>query len=138
MDTIRDEPTARHPSARSVGGLFSDLTQNVMLLLRQEVALAKVEILGKFGQVGAGAGLLAAAGLLAFAGLLYLMAAAMMGLTVVLPDWVAALSVGGAVVLIAIILALVGRAKLRAESLVPSRTIKSLRDDALWARQLMQ
>jgi hypothetical protein len=66
------------------------------------------------------------------------MAAAMKGLAVVLPDSVAALVVGGAVLLIASILALVGRAKMRAESLVPSRTIKSLRDNALWAREQMQ
>jgi hypothetical protein len=62
MDMTGDEPTARHRSEQSIGGLFSDLAQNVMLLLRQEVALAKVELFDKFGQVDTGAGLLAAAG----------------------------------------------------------------------------
>lgn len=102
------------------------------------MALARAEIVDKFAELGIGAGLVAVAGALAFAGLLYLMAAAMIGLAMVVPLWAAALIVGGVALLIAGALAMVGRAKMRANDLVPTRTIKTLRDDAVWAREQMQ
>ena len=123
---------------RSLGRLFADLAQDFGLLLRQEMALAKSEIFRKFGRMGLGAGLAAAAGLVALAGLLYLMAAAMMGIAIVLPEWAAALIVGGAAQLMAAELALVGRSRMRAEALLPERTINSLKDHAAWAKEQVQ
>lgn len=123
---------------RSLGRLFADLAQDFGLLLRQEMALAKSEIFRKFGRMGTGAGLLAAAGLVAFASLLYFMAGAMMGIALVLPEWAAALIVGGGALLVAAVLALIGRARLRAEALAPERTIRTLKDNAAWAKEQVQ
>ena len=125
-------------SERSLGGLLAALARDSSLLLRQEMALARAEIIDRLGALGTGAGLVAAAGALAFAGLLYLMAAASIGLAIVVRPWAAALIVGSSALLIAGLLAVVGRAKMRASSLVPARTIKTLRDDALWTREQMR
>lgn len=124
-------------SERSLGALFSDLAGDAGLLLRQEIALAKAEVLGKIGQLGTGGGLLVGGGLLGFAGLLYCMAAAMFGLALVLPIWAAALVVGVVALVFAGVLALIGRSKMRARNLVPVRTIQSLKDDAAWVREQM-
>lgn len=131
-------PAGTELPERSFGGLLADLAWDLSLLVRQEMALARAEIVDKFAELGIGAGLVAVAGALAFAGLLYLMAAAMIGLAMVVPSWAAALIVGGVALLIAGALAMVGRAKMRANDLVPTRTIKTLRDDAVWAREQMR
>jgi hypothetical protein len=125
-------------AARPVGGLLSDLARQSGLLLRQEVALVKAEMLGKLTQVGTGVGMLAAGGLVAFAGLLYVLAAAMFGLAMVVDLWLAALIVGMAVLILGGALLWIGRARLQAENLTPRRTIRSLKDDAEWAREQMR
>jgi len=143
MDKIKVEPDQARPRdgrehEGSVGGLFSRLGRELGLLVRQEIALAKSEITGKFGQLGAGAGLLATAGVLAFAGLLYLMAAGMAALALIVPVWAGALIVAGVALVIAGILAYIGRTKMQADALVPDRTLKTLKDDARLAQEKMQ
>jgi hypothetical protein len=132
------EPFTLNRAERPVGGLLSDLARQFTLLLRQEMALARAEIVGKIGQLGSASGLVAAGGLFAFAGFLYLLAAATLGLGKVVEMWLAALIVGGVVFVLGLGLTLLGRARLRASNLVPLRTVRSLKDDAAWAREQVQ
>jgi xanthine/uracil permease len=132
------EPFTLHREERPVGGLLSDLARQFTLLLRQEMALARAEIVDKIGQLGSASGLVAAGGLIAFAGFLYLLAAATLGLGKVVEMWLAALIVGAVVLLLGIGLALLGRARLQASNLVPLRTVRSLKDDAAWAKEQVQ
>ena len=118
--------------------LLADLARQFALLLRQEGALARAEMLHGLGQLGGGAALIAGGGLVAFAGLLGLAAAAILALSQYFAPWLAAVIVGGALLVIGIIVLIVGRARLRARSLVPSRTVRSLKDDAAWAREQMR
>jgi hypothetical protein len=117
---------------------MSTLARDVSLLIRQELALAKSEITSKFGQLGTGAGLLAAAGVLAFAALLYLMAAGMMALSIVLPMWAGALIIAGVALAIAGALAIVGKSRMKTETLAPTRTMRTLKEDAVWVQEKMQ
>ena len=123
---------------RSIGTLLSDLARLTGLLLRQETALLKAEMTQHVGQLGTGAGLMIAGGMLAFAGLLYLLAAAMMGLALVVDLWLAALIVGIVVLALGSVLAWVGRRAFRTDQLAPQRTIRSLKDDAEWLRGQMR
>jgi hypothetical protein len=132
------EAFAPHAAERPVGGLLSDLARQVGLLLRQEIALLKAELRGTAGQLGTGAALTAVGGLVAFAGFLYLLAAAMFGLGKVLDLWLAALVVGVVVVLVGGGLVLAGTSRLRARELAPRRTLRSLQDNAEWARGHMR
>lgn len=129
------EPFPAPKSARSIGSLFSDLARETSLLLRQEVALAKAEVVGQVSRLGSGAGLLVAGGLIAYAGLLALIAAAIIGIAQALPWWLAALIMGAFVVVVGGVLALVGRSRMRAANLVPRRTLRTLRDDTEWAKE---
>jgi tetrahydromethanopterin S-methyltransferase subunit C len=88
--------------------------------------------------MGAGAGELIVGGIVMFAGLLGLGAAAILALALVLPAWAAALIVGGVALLLGLILLLLGRRHVGAQSLVPRRTLRSLREDADWAREQMR
>jgi Putative Actinobacterial Holin-X, holin superfamily III len=123
---------------RTIAGLFADLARETSRLFRQEVALAKAELVDKTRQLGGGAVEIAIGGFILYAGLLVLLEAAVFALALVLPIWAAALVVGGVAVLIGGILLLKGRADVGPRALVPDRTLRSLREDAEWAREQMR
>ena len=99
-------------------------------LVRDEMQLARLELRGKAERAGAGAGLLgvgAAAALLAGGAMV---AAAVLALALVLPGWAACLIVGGAVALLAGLLALAGRQQVkRATPLAPTEAVDGLARD---------
>ena len=108
----------------SIGALVGKLTDSLSRLLRDELQLLQAQIAEKGKSVGVGAGLFAGAGVFALFGLGWLLTAAMFGLATVLPFWAAALIVAGAVLLIAVILALVGKSMLsKGESPQPKENV---------------
>ena len=122
----------------SIGTLFTSLANEVTSLIRKESELAKVEMSEKTHQVMGAVISLAIAGAVLFSGFLVLLAAAVFGLNTVLPPettpWLSALIVGGIVVVIGLILLQAGRKKLKTESLMPTRTLASLRRDRALAQ----
>jgi hypothetical protein len=82
---------------RPLGDLFGDLASDMSSLVRQEVALAKVEITQKAKYVGRNIGYLVVGGAVAYAALLAILAAIIMLLAKVVPNWGAALNVGAVV-----------------------------------------
>ncbi len=70
---------------RSLGDLFSELTQDLSTLVRQEVMLAKTELRQKASEAGKDVGLLAAGGAIAYAGFLVILAGVVLALGLVLP-----------------------------------------------------
>jgi hypothetical protein len=127
-----DEPRAR--SGRPVAALLSDLAGETSTLVRQEIALFKAELNEKLAQIGLGAGAIAAGGVIAFSGWLALVAAAILGLSLVLAPWLSALIIGVVVIAVGAGLALFGKSRLKADALVPRRTLNSLREDEAWIR----
>jgi Putative Actinobacterial Holin-X, holin superfamily III len=132
---VAPDPAARARSDRSVAGLLSDLASETSMLVRQEIALFKAELQEKLGNLGQGAGALAAGGFIAFSGWLVLLAAAVLGLSIVVPPWLAALIVGLVVLALGVGLLFFGKSRLDADSLVPRRTLNSLREDEAWIRE---
>jgi hypothetical protein len=53
----------------------------------------------------------------------------------VVEPWLAALIVGAAVVVVGGILALIGKRRFKADNLVPRRTLRTIKDDADWAKE---
>ncbi|MFH8219107.1 phage holin family protein [Streptomyces sp. NPDC018057] len=131
--TIDARPVrAEHAPAgdRSVGELVHDATEQLSLLARQEVALAKEELTAKGRRMGRGGGLLGAAGALAYVGLFALAGTGVAALSLVLPVWAAALIVTGVLFALAGLLALIGRAQLHsAGPPTPQRALGSVRAD---------
>lgn len=121
---------------RSLGDLFGDLTSQLTQLLHREVELAKTEMTANVVRTGRNASLIGAGGVVVHAGFLALVAAAIALLVSAfdLDVWIGALIV--AVLLLGAGFALIqrGRSQLEASSLVPTRTIETLKDDAEWAK----
>lgn len=119
---------------RSLGELLRDLTDETSALVRDEIALAKAEVMDKVMQARSGGALLVAGAIVCFAGLLVVLDAAVYGLarlmgTTSLPA-AAALIVGLVTLAIGMGLVLRGRASLQPRNLVPTRTQQSLERDA--------
>jgi membrane protein implicated in regulation of membrane protease activity len=93
---------------QSLGQLVSSVTSNVSSLVRLEIELAKSEVSQQVKQGAVGGGLAAVAGFLVLLAIILLSIAAALGLANVMPGWAAFLVVGGAYLLIAVLLVLLG------------------------------
>jgi hypothetical protein len=117
---------------RSLFSLIADLPTLLVDLLRSEIDSLKAEIAAKLKSAGIGVGFLVGAATFAFFAVLVLIAAGVLGLATVLPAWAAALIVGGGILVIAVILALIGVSTLKkGVPPAPIETMKSLKKDVL-------
>ena len=124
------------PDARSLGDLFSDLTREITTLVRNELALARVEMSAKISRAARHAGTLAFGAVIALAGLFTLAASLVLVLVRVgMPAWGAALLVGVALAAIGAVLAMRSLSALRAEDLAPTETIQTLKETTAWKGQ---
>jgi hypothetical protein len=128
---MTDRERAQSARSKSLAQLVADLPKLIVGLLKAELNHLKAEFAEKAKYAGVGIGLLVAAALLAFYALGTLIAAAILGIAVALPGWAAALIVFGALVVIAVVLALVGiRSFKKMDGVAPSQTIDSIKEDA--------
>ncbi len=122
--------TTRDQQDQGVGELVGQLTEQVSLLVRDELALAQAELKAKGKAAGLGAGLFGGAGLVAAYGLGVLIAAAVLGLAVAVDAWLAALIVGVVVLAVAGVMALVGKKQVtKASPPLPTESIEGVRHD---------
>lgn len=120
---------------RSLGDLFSQLTQEMTTLVRQEVALAKTEMTDKFGKMRRDIIMIAVGAMLAWAGFLTLIATVILALSQVMAPWLAALIVMVIVLGLGVAFLLYGVENLQHMSMVPKQTVKSLKEDVQWAKE---
>ena len=113
---------------QSVIALLHRLTHELATLFRQELALAGAEVTRTLGKILAASATAAAGGAALFAGLLVLLAAAVLGLSHVMADWLAALLVGIFVSVVGIA-ALVAGTRALPETLQLKRSARSLSKD---------
>lgn len=114
----------------STADLVKLASEQVSQLVRDEIALAKLEMTTKAKKMGLGAGLFGGAGVVVFYGVGALLAGLALLLALVLPAWAAALIVAGGLFLIAAIAALIGRGEFkRAGTPVPEQAIGSVKAD---------
>lgn len=107
---------------KSIGTLLAELADETGTLVKQEIALAKAEINERLDQAKRGAIALAIGALVAYAGLIVLLFAAVFSLGMVLEMWIAALAVGGGVLLIGLVMLFKGIRDLgRGTDLAPRR-----------------
>jgi Na+-transporting methylmalonyl-CoA/oxaloacetate decarboxylase gamma subunit len=99
---------------RAVGDIIKDMTDDVKLLVRDQVELAKTELVPSAKKAGIGGGLFGAAGYFALSALGILYFAAAFGLVAAgLSQWLAFLIVGVVLFLIAVVLGGIGYATVR-------------------------
>ncbi len=124
----------RRIEERPLGELFSDLVNETSNLVRNEVALVKVELTQKAAKVGRNVGSLVIGGAIAYAALLAFGAAAIMLLSTVMPGWVAALIVGLIVGGVAWLMISKAITELKRTELTPQESVESLKEDAQWIK----
>ena len=107
-----ENPTTPPPEATppaTIGELVAKISDQFTRLIRGELELAQANLQSKMTRLGAGAGMFGAAGVLSLYAFGILLLAAVWGLAEALPLWASALIVGLVLVLIATILAFVGK-----------------------------
>ena len=124
---------------RPIGDLLKQLSQETTTLVKQELDLAKAEVAQKGQQAGKGAGMFGGAGVMGFLALAALTAALIMAIDKAVPNWAAALIVAAVYALIAGVLALQGRNKVKeATPPVPEQAVESVKEDVQWAKTRTQ
>lgn len=112
---------AATPDDASLARLIARLTEQTSTLVRDEVQLAKTELQQSVKDAGFGAGLFGTAGVVAMYSGGALVAAAILGLGLVVEPWLAALIVGVVLIVLAWGAVLVGKMKVQqASPLLPA------------------
>jgi hypothetical protein len=128
MDSPRED--------RSLGQLLGDLSRQMGKLVQQEIALARTEMTTRVASVGQDAAMLGAGAALAYAALLVgLVTIALILAELGLAPWLAFLVVTIVTGAIAAVLIVRGREQLQQTDVAPRETIRTLKDDATWAKE---
>jgi uncharacterized membrane protein YqjE len=116
--------------------LVNDLSEQVSMLVRDELRLARMELTEKGKHAGFGAGLFGAAGTVAFLGSAALVTAIILLLALVMPGWAAAAIVAGVLFIVAAVLGMIGKNQMKqAAPPVPRETIASVKADIDMVRE---
>jgi hypothetical protein len=122
---------------RSIPEIFTDMVNQFTALLRTEGQLARTEMSEKITQVAGGVGLIVGGSVLLTPALVILLQAGVSALitnNIVKEPW-APLIVGGVVLVIGFFLLLVGMSRLKADALMPNKTIHQIQRDVSVAKQ---
>ena len=115
---------------RSLFQLIGDLPTLVTDLVKGEIEQLKAEMIGKLKALGVGGGLIAGAAVILLFMVGVLLTAAILGLSVVMPGWLAALLVALLLLIVAAIVGFIGYKKLMGGvPPIPEGTIESVKKD---------
>jgi hypothetical protein len=120
---------------RSLGELLSELSRDMSRLVREEIALARVEMTQKVTKAGTDIAWIAVAGLIAYGGFLVLLATAVIALAHAMDWWLAALIVGLVVVGTGAAIGWYYWSKLSSINPKPEQTIDTLQEDKEWMKE---
>jgi len=121
----------------SIGELFGQLSQDMTLLFRQEIQLARAEMSEKISKVTTNLVSVVAGGFVAYVGALALVAALILGLQEAanISPWISALIVGAIFAAAGYAMLNRGLKELKRVDLAPRRTVETLKDDVQWAKE---
>jgi uncharacterized membrane protein YqjE len=117
-------------SERSLGTIIKDLSADLSLLFRSEIALLKLELKEAGAKLGSGAALMAGALFLGLIGLAFLFVTITLGMIALgLPAWLSSLIVTVVLLAAAAVLAMMGKKKLQDVDFVPNEAIEHIKAD---------
>jgi len=130
------DAAGRAVQERSTGDLVKQVTEQVSLLMRDELKLAQLEMTGKAKQAGTGMGMMGGGALIALYGVACLIACVIIAISHSLQAWLSALIVGAALLLTAAVLAVLGRSHVRkATPPMPTQAVDSVKTDVAEIRE---
>jgi putative superfamily III holin-X len=138
METTGNGGTADRPAVDprdlSTVQLVGRVAGDVGTLIRKEVELARQEITEGITARVKGAAAFAGSAVMGLFLLGFLAAAGAAALSLVMPSWAALLIVAGVFMLLALVAALFGRARMRSPSIAPERARENIKEDVEWAK----
>ena len=115
---------------RSLGQIVKELTADISMLFRSEIALLKLEIKDTVAKLGGGAAMFAGAAFVALFGLAFLFVTLTLGLVALgVPAWVSSLIVTVVLFVVAGVLAMIGKKKFAQVNFVPSESVQQIKAD---------
>jgi uncharacterized membrane protein len=122
---------------RSIGELFGQLSQDMTLLVRQEIQLARTEMSDKISRLTTNLIAVGAGGFVVYLGGLALVAAVILALRDLanISLAVSALIVGAVLAIIGWVMLQRGLKEMKRVDLAPRRTVETLKDDVQWAKE---
>ena len=128
MSNANGDPSDGAGRIRVILALASDGAE----LLRQELRLAQQEAIEKVTPAARGSGMMLAGGLAAAVGATYIVDAVIRLLATRMQHWLASLLFAGVLIGAGAVLVQRGTGQIKNISLVPEKTINSLREDKAW------
>jgi tetrahydromethanopterin S-methyltransferase subunit C len=139
MNHVPNGEQASPSEERSTGELVKQLSEQVSVLVREEVKLAQLEMTRKGKQFGVGAGMISGGGLISLYGVGCLIACAVLAISEALAAWLSALIVGLVLLAVAGITAQAGKRRLKtAVPPVPVETVDSVKADVAEIKERAQ
>ncbi len=124
---------------RPVAELLQELSEQTSTLVRQEMELARLELMEKGKRAGIGAGMFGGASMVGLYAIGALTAAVILLLATAMSGWLAGLVVAAVYGLVAGGLALAGRSQVqKATPPVPQQATESVKEDVQWAKAKAQ
>jgi membrane protein len=124
---------------RSTGELVQQLSEQVSVLVRDELKLAQLEMTRKGKQAGLGIGMMGGSALVALYGVGCLIACVVIALSGAVAAWLAALIVGAALLAAAGVAALMGKGRLQqATPPVPEQAVDGIKTDVEEIKERMR
>ena len=120
---------------RSVSNILQDIIRDIQEIVRSEVRLAKIEIRDEATKAKSAGSLLAVGALTVIFAVFFLLVTAVDALSLVMPNWAAALIVAGVLVIIAAATINAGMKHFRKIHPLPERTVEILKENVEWAKQ---
>ena len=121
-------------STRSMAEVLQDIVDNIRDIIRYEFRLAKTEVREEASKAGKSSIPLATGLVLGLYALGFILLGIVYALEIVVATWLAALIVGGGVLVISLICISVGRKRLKAVRVKPEKTIETVKENLQWAK----
>ena len=115
-------------SDRSIASMVSDIIGDVQQIVRAEVRLARAEIREELAKARRGVVFLFAGAVVVMMAFGVGLLSAVYALAQVWPPWAAALTVGGVVAIIGVVVLMTGMKQIKGVSLPPERTVSTIKD----------
>ena len=120
---------------RSISEILQDVLRNLQEIVRSEVRLAKTEMREEFMKAKSAALLMAVGALCGIFTVFFLLLAAVYALTLVVPNWAAALIVTAILVAVAAITMTGGIKQFKRVHPAPEKTVETMKENVKWAKQ---
>lgn len=137
-ETTTDTAAVGSNDDRSTPELIRSIASDTSTLVKQEVELARHEIVEALMARLKAVGALGAAGVMALYMLLFLAVAGGLALATTMAAWAAFLIVAGAFAVLAVGAALFAKLRLKAPPLAPEETKRTVKEDVEWAKQQLR